>query len=254
MKIFTAENRFFSGGTVIALLLMWKLISLVVGAEILLPPPEIVLKELAILLGNGDFWISVLRTLGRGLMGFIISTGFGLFLAVLAGLSRRVEWVLQPVLVVVRSTPVMSIILLALIWFKTSMVPVFAAFLVAFPIIYGNVLQGMKSVDTRLLEMAEVFKIKQIEIVKGIRIPSLYSYFYAGLTTAMGITWKVIITAEVLSQPLYAVGTGLQEAKNYLETGKMFAWTMVAILISAAGEWLLREADKLIPWSVHHGD
>lgn len=243
-----------STGAVIGLLLLWKALSLIVHADILLPPPEQVVKEFITFLSSGEFWTAVLYTVLRGLLGFIFSSALGLIIGVLAGLNRKVEYAFHPFLLVIRSTPVMSIILLALIWFETGMVPVFASFLVAFPIVYGNVLQGMKSVDPHLLEMAQVFGVSGKDVVRGIRVPSLYSYFYAGLVTAMGITWKVIITAEVLSQPLFAVGTGLQEAKNYLETGKMFAWTLVAILLSAAGEGLLKAGNKLVPWGRYHGN
>jgi NitT/TauT family transport system permease protein len=130
----------------------------------------------------------------------------------------------------------MSVILLALIWFTTGTVPIFSAFLMAFPIITGNIIQGILEVDRHYIEMAEVFKVKKSRILFELSIPSVIPYFLAGASTALAITWKVVVAAEVLSQPLAAIGTGMFAAKVRLDTAEVLAWSMVAILLSSATE------------------
>jgi NitT/TauT family transport system permease protein len=144
----------------------------------------------------------------------------------------------------------MSIILLALIWFHTDMVPVFVSFLMAFPIICGNTIQGVRSIDRDLVEMSRIYGVSRREVLTGVYLPSIAPFLLAGASSAMGMTWKVIIAAEILSQPVWSIGTQMQMARIYLETGWVLAWTVVIILVSFVFESLLRLLEaKLAAWS-----
>jgi len=72
----------------------------------------------------------------------------------------------------------------------------------------------------------------------------------------LGLTWKVVIAGEVLAQPLHGIGTGMFQAKLYLETGEVFAWTVCAIVLSAVTEGLLNLVTKRLPGRkrTSHGD
>jgi NitT/TauT family transport system permease protein len=218
------------------LLLIWKFLSLVIGSELILPPPEQVAVETVRLLGSRGFGSALGLTLFRGIAGFGISCLAGLVVGIAAGLSPTIYQLLRPLLSTIKATPVMSVILLALIWFTTGTVPIFSAFLMAFPIITGNIIQGIREVDRNLLEMARVFRVRPRRVLFHLTIPSVFPYFLAGSSTALAITWKVVVAAEVLSQPINALGTGLYEAKVQLETAEVFAWTVAAILLSAVTE------------------
>jgi NitT/TauT family transport system permease protein len=134
----------------------------------------------------------------------------------------------------------MSFIIIAIIWFASSMVPVFVGFLMCFPIIFTNVYEGVKNVDNKLLEMSKVYNIKKLRVVRNIYIPSLIPYILAGMTTALGIGWKATVAAEVLSHPKYAIGTHLYDAKVYLESAELFAWTIVVIGLSFIFEYVIK--------------
>jgi NitT/TauT family transport system permease protein len=182
-------------------------------------------------------------------LGFLISCVVGVVLGMVAGFSAPVYWLLQPWVTVIRTTPVMSIVILAIIWFQSDIVPIFVTFLMIFPIIYGNVVAGIKNIDKQLLEMARMYRVKPRRVILELYFPSILPYLMAGASSAMGITWKVIIAAEILSQPVYAIGTSLMLAKIYLETAQVMAWTVVAIVISFTSEYLLNVLEnKLKTW------
>jgi len=227
---------------------VWKFAASLIGAEILLPAPERVAAALFDLVAASDFRRAVGATVVRGISGFSLSAILGLFVGVVCGLSPIVFRIVRPLLAVIRSTPVMSVIILALIWFSTDSVPVFVSFLTAFPIITGNVMEGVGRTDSRLLEMARVFQVSPRDILIRIHLPSLFPYFLAGMRTALGITWKVVVAAEVLSQPDQAVGTGLQIARMQLETADVFAWTAVAVLLSFVTEFLFEHLTSRASW------
>lgn len=228
---------------------IWELGSLFVNNDILLPSPAAVGVALGYLCLKGYFWLSVLSSVGRVLIGLFLSIGIGILFGIIAGLNKYVEELLNPLLITIKSTPIMSIIILALVWFKSTNVAVFTAILVCFPIIYTNVLQGIKSVDPQLIQMAYIYKVKDKYIIKDIYVPSIKHYIISGVLMCLGLGWKVSVTSEVLATPKYSIGLNLLTAKTTLETAELFAWTVVVVLLSFAFElafkYYVKKTDKL---------
>lgn len=232
------KRYLYSALGIILLLGVWKLVSVIINSEIILPAPEAALLKTLRFFIDFSFYRAFGITLLRGVAGFAISCAAGGIVGIAAGSWPRFHYLIRPFLSTIKATPVMSVILIALIWFTTGTVPIFSAFLMAFPIITGNIVQGIREVDSDLLKMARVFNVPRGRVLTGLKIPSVFPFFLSGASTALGITWKVVIAAEVLAQPLNALGTGLYEAKLRLETAEVFAWTIVAIAVSAASEAL----------------
>ncbi|MFP4372752.1 MAG: ABC transporter permease [Spirochaetaceae bacterium] len=217
---------------------VWKLVAAAVGLEIILPTPEVTLERLIAIAGTRSFSMSVGATVVRGLSGFAISAGVGLVAGAPAGLRPTLERVFLPLLTVIRSTPVVAFILIALIWFDTDFVPIFVTVLMTFPVIYENIVQGIRSVDPRLTELARAYRVSRRRRWFRVYLPSLFPFFASAGRTALGLSWKVVVAAEVLSLPTRGVGSELQQARVMLETPRVFAWTAVAILLSAATDLL----------------
>ncbi len=234
--------------SIVLLLLIWKVSALIIGADIILPPPEVVLKSFITIIFSKGFWIKLGYTFLRGILGFLLSYVSGIIVGVLAGLFPRFRAFVFPIITVIRSTPVIAVILLALIWFNVNYVPVFVAFLMAFPIVCGNIIEGLTTVDKNLIQMAEVYKIPLKKQIIHIYIPSIFPFIIAGASLSLGVVWKVVVAAEVLSQPKWGIGTSLNEAKSFLITEEVFAWTIVAILLSSISEIIFKKIWKLIPW------
>ncbi len=225
------------GAASLALFLgVWKAGSLFMGSSIILPSPEETLGEALRLTAGKAFWLSLGATLLRGTAGFALSFAAGLLLGYPAGRSPLFRRFLQPYLTVIHSTPVLAIILIALVWFRTEVVPVFVAFLMAFPVIIGNVVQGIGAVDEGLVAMARVYRVGRRKRILGLYLPSVLPFIASGASAALGLSWRVVVAAEVLSQPVLGIGTGLQEAKIRLETPRVFAWTAAALLVSRLTE------------------
>lgn len=206
--------------------------ALYIGADILLPPPETVVKSLFQVILSENFLKALSATIVRGLSGFLISFLLGLITGVLAGISHKFRAFISPFISIIRSTPVIAIILLALIWFHVNYVPIFVSFLMAYPIVTNNVTAGIHTVDKKLLEMANIYRIGLFKKITVIYIPSIIPFIVSSISMSLGLIWKVVVAAEVLSQPKWGLGTSLNEAKAYLITEEVFAWTVIAILLS----------------------
>ena len=131
-----------------------------------------------------------------------------------------------------KSVPVVSFVILALIWAGSKRLSLFISFVVVFPMIYESVLAGLASADFRLLEMAQVFRIPFARTFRFIYLPALLPYLAANCRSAIGMGIKSGIAAEVIGIPEHSIGEQLYMAKIHLETDRLFAWTAVIIAMS----------------------
>ncbi|NLI60586.1 MAG: ABC transporter permease subunit [Clostridiales bacterium] len=219
---------------------IWEIASLLIKREVYLPSPVNTVKAFVRLSMTWKFWYSIALTFIRVVVGFAISCLAGVLLGIMCGLNKFLYELLNPLVIAIKSTPVMSIIIIALIWFQSGKVPIFVCFLMCFPIIWTNAVEGIKQVNKDLLEMAQVYRVKKSLVIRRIYIPSVTPYLVAGITTALGLGWKVTVAAEVLSNPRFSIGGNLYSAKVYLESSELFAWTSVVIILSFAFEYAFK--------------
>ena len=127
--------------------------------------------------------------------------------------------------------------------------PVFISLLTMFPIVCSNIIEGIRSVDKSLIEMGTVYKVGKKRILLDISIPSIVPFLTSGISNAMGFGWRAIIIGEVLAQPLYGIGTRMQDAQIFLMVSELIAWTIIAIIISYFFESMVRMAErKIVIW------
>ncbi|HPT20664.1 MAG TPA: ABC transporter permease subunit [Bacteroidales bacterium] len=249
MKISFTKRQYISLSSVVFMLALWKILSMHFDSDFILPTPEKTLATTLGLFGDSKFLIIVGSTVLRGLAGFILSAIMGLIIGIIAGINSSFNAFLRPILVTIRSTPIIALILLALIWLNPSLVPVFIAMLTMFPFICTNVIDGIKSIDPDLTSMAKFYKINRNKIIREVYIPAILPFIISGASSAMGIGWRAIITGEVLSQPKYGIGTVMQGAQTFLNVDAVIAWTILAVLISYGFEKAIRWSErKLIVW------
>ena len=233
-------------GAVAVWLLLWQLASMAVGLPLLLPSPLAVLLRLGQLCTGADFWLTVASSLLRILLGFLLGVLFGTALAGLCWRFRLVDALARPLLGVLKSTPVASFIILALVWVKTTWLATVISFIMVLPLIYANVREGIDSADRQLLEMAQVFRLSRRKIFRYCYLPAILPFFLSAISSALGFAWKSGIAAEVLGRPARAIGSQIYDSKIYLETPDLFAWTLVVILLSVLLE---RLAVRFVRWA-----
>lgn len=231
------------------MLALWEVAALRIGSEQIMPGPWTTLLATIRLFAEKDFLLVVGNTLLRGLIGFAIALVLGVGLGIWAGVNEKFESFLHPWIVVMRSIPVVAFILLALIWFKSGSVPVFIGILTMFPMICTNVIEGIRNVDGKLIEMARFYHVSESRIIKEVYVPAIAPFVVSGISSAFGIGWRAIVIGEVLSQPEFGIGSRMHAAQSFLNVDVLIAWTLIAILISFLFEKIIRWGEKnLIKW------
>lgn len=223
---------------VLVWLLIWQLGAMAMDQQILLVSPIAVLIRLGTLAVEPSFWKAVGFSLLRITGGFFLGAAVGTVLAALSARLRRAEELLAPLLLAIKSIPVASFIILSLILFSSRNLSVLISFLMVLPVLYAGVLGGIRAMDKQMLEMAQVFQIPAPRRVRYVYLPQVLPYFRAACASALGLCWKSGIAAEVIGMPAGSIGERLQQAKIYLDTPDLFAWTLVIVLVSLAFERL----------------
>lgn len=206
---------------------------------LLLASPLAALARLGELALTAAFWRAVGLSAARIFGGFILGCALGCILAALASAQSVLRELLAPVVAAVKAVPVVSFIILALVWLDSRSLPLAVSALMVFPPVYLNVLEGIGAADAQLLEMAQVFRVPFGRRLTGIYLPAVLPYFRSALSLALGLCWKAGAAAEVIGLPAGSIGERLYTAKVYFQTPDLFAWTAMIVALSALAERLI---------------
>ena len=230
---------FWTAAGILVLLALWGLASLAGGSSLLLPGPLPVLRRLASLAASERFLLSLGGSFFRVLLGMGVSVPLGVIAGAASGLDRRAGAFLKPLFQVISATPVMSVILIAFLWFGQERTPVFTAFLMVFPVIAANTASGIAALDPKLKELFAIYGLSFRERFFSLYLPGIAPFVLGGLKSGLSLCWKVVVAAEVLVQPRFSLGTGMQNAKAQLETAELFAWTAGTVIACALCQGIL---------------
>ncbi len=231
-------------------IIIWQLASMIINQPLFLPSPLQTVAALFNVAKTLEFYKSVGATLLRVLFSLTISSFIGISLGIISVKYSLLNTFLQPFVSTIKSVPVMSFIILALLYLHSNMVPVLVSVLLCFPIMYTNTQKGMQTIDKNLIEMAELHKVSKRKILTHIKIPSILHYILSALMICIGFTWKSVVTAEVLSAPLHSIGYNLYQAKIYIDTQYVFAWTLAIVILSIAIEKTALTLFKNSKWKI----
>lgn len=220
-------------------LAVWQILAMCVDNFLLVVTPMQALRALFLLAGQAEFWQSAFGSLWRIALGFLLGAVLALILAAVSYRYKIAEEVLRPFMVFCKAVPVAVFAVLLLIWWGSSMLAVSICFLVVFPNIYLNTLEGLKSADRELLEMAEVFRLPFGTRFFYIYRPALKPFLLSAFQLSLGMCWKSGVAAEVIGTPTHSIGGALYLAKIYLDTAELFAWTAVIVVLSVFFEKII---------------
>ena len=238
MKTSTTKDKIYIVISIFSLIAIWKIASLIINKDIILPSPEATLKEIITIIRTKVFYIAIYNTVKRATIGFVISFGAAVITGIIAGLVKPVFYLLKPIVLLQKSVPTMAVAIWVLMWLDAEKAPIVVAALIIFPIIYNNVVHGIKSVDPKLIEMAHIYKLDKKTIIKDIYIPSIKSFLLSATSISVGLNLKIIIAAEVLSQANISIGTMFQQEKASLNTAGVLAWAFIAVVIAAVFDYV----------------
>jgi NitT/TauT family transport system permease protein len=164
------------------------------------PAPSVVLTKWAQIIHDASYWHSWYMSFFRVAAGFtaamIIGIPFGLLLAV----NRTAYGINFPVFEVLRPIPPLAWVPASIIFWPTQELAIaFVTFLGAFYTIVINVIGGARSIDMRYYQAAQSMGATNWDIFRRIVLPGTLPSIMVGSAVGMGITWEVVVAAEMIS-------------------------------------------------------
>ena len=218
--------------TVILLILIWWILAVLVGNNVLIPTPIEVLYSLIKILSNKSSYYAIYKTLVRVFQGYFLSLIIALFISILADKFNTVKLLFEPIQILTKSIPNVSYIIITLIWLGSEGSVWVICMLVLFPVLYNNFIFALDNEDSELKDIQKIYPETFIETTRLRTLPLLYGTFLSSSKVALGLGLKICVMAEILGQVKVGIGKQLYYARLYLDTSSLFAWTIIIIILS----------------------
>lgn len=165
-----------------------------------LPTPASVVSAWLRLAVDPGYWHSWLSSGGRVLMGFSAAVLLGVPFSLLLADSAWFRGIAYPLFELLRPVPPLAWVPAAIIFWPTQELSIgFVIFLGAFYPIVINVLGGARAMDVRLVQTARSFGASRWNIVRRLLLPAVLPSMAVGMEVGIGITWEVVVAAEMIS-------------------------------------------------------
>jgi sulfonate transport system permease protein len=196
------------------------------------------------LTADGTLQTALLTSLRRVALGLLLGVSIGTGLALLAGLSLVGERIIDPVMHMFRTMPVLALLPLFVLWFgigeKAKVYLI--GWAVIFPI-YINLYAGIRGVDAKLVEAGSVLGLKRLGQIRHVILPGALPQFLTGLRLALGVSWLVLVAAEEINATS-GLGYLITNAQNLMQTDVIFVGLIVYSLLGLATDVLVRLIER----------
>lgn len=226
--------------SIMFIFLIWLIIYEVVSHPLLVPSFSQVLHAWIEMLSHKIYITSFASSFFRLFVSIFFSSLFGICLGILAARFSNVETWIKPYVTILKTVPIISIIIILYILFGYVYAPFIIVFLMVFPLFYQATYQGILGIDQSYLD---VFHLETDELglsVKHVYLPFIRDHVILALYQSFGLGFKVLVTSEFITQTNTSIGNLLYQAKTNLRYDLVFSITIVMILITVAFEVILK--------------
>lgn len=234
----------------VVLLGIWQLVSvagLISAAK--LPPPSKVFSTAVTLVTTdssayGTLQHALLASLERMAVGLALGAACAVALAVVAGLSRVGEDLVDPLMQMLRTLPLFGLVPVFIVWFGIGQLPklLLIAIGAAIPL-YLNTFAGIRSVDAKLGELGHVLGLKRRELIRHIVLPGALPEVLVGLRQSLGVAWLSLVVAEQLNTNA-GLGFMINQATQFLQNDVIFVALLVYTILGLLTDWLVRLLER----------
>lgn len=222
---------------------IWDVAAQLYG-ELILPAPKATFLALMAELSGEQIWPEIYITIYRAFSGFLLSLIVGSLLGLTAGLFATASMLTRPIVTMLLGMPPIAWIVLAMIWFGMGNATViFTVFIASFPIVFVGALQGTRTLEGELKEMADSFHLPLMMKLTDIYFPHVFSYIFPAWIAALGMSWKIVIMAELLASN-DGLGAYLAVARSQLDTPLALAIVVIMVATLLFLEYIVLEPLK----------
>lgn len=231
----------------LALLALWQLLSSTgVLTDDILASPGTIAGVARDLLGDGSLTSAMGVSLQRVAVGLLLGTLVGTSLALVSGLFRVGEDLVDASVQMLRTVPFVGLIPLFIIWFGIGEAPKVAIITlgVSFPL-YLNVYAGIRGVDSQLIEAGESLGLSRWGLVRHVILPGALPGAMTGLRYSLGIAWLALVFAEQINADS-GIGFLMVQARDFLRTDVIVVCLIVYAFLGLIADFIVRTLERLL--------
>lgn len=227
---------------------VWEVFALLIHKPIIFPDLILVLNHVLIQAHTASFYTALGVTLIRVILGTLIALALAIGAALAAYKIKVVDLALRPLLILVKTLPNITYILLILIWFSREVSVSLITLLIVFPVCYGQISAGLMGITLDQLEVLKVYPESWMESVQHVYLPLILPSLLEALSLALSLGFKVGVMAEILGQVQPGLGYLLYTAKMNFDIAEVFALSVWMIL------WVVLVEKGIQQWRRSHSN
>ncbi|GAB6408666.1 ABC transporter permease [Pseudomonas sp. MHK4] len=229
----------------IALLLLWELASQwgLIPQRIIAAPSQIG-GTLWAMIASGELGKHLLVSLQRALVGLSIGVSIGVAAALVSGLSKRGEVILDSPLQMLRTIPSLALVPLFILWFGIGEFTKIALIVTGttFPV-YLNLFAGIRNIDPKLIEAANTLGLNRRELIWHVILPGSLPSFFVGLRYSLGISWLALVFVEQINTTA-GIGFLASDARDFMRTDVIVICLLIYSVLGLLIDGLIRTLER----------
>lgn len=187
-------------------------------------------------------YISILYSLYKMLIGYIVSILLALIIGTFAGLYKKVYILLSPLMTTLKAIPTASLLFLFIVLAGFDNSPIYVVILVSFPILYESIVGGIVNIPSNINDAISLDGGNNIKNTLKVKLPLATNYILVGIASSFSLAFKVEIMSEVLSGSTnYGIGSSIKLSQiTSTNMTPIFAWTIIAVLLMLIFDYLAK--------------
>ncbi|WP_207281959.1 ABC transporter permease [Pseudomonas sp. FW300-N2F2] len=229
----------------VALLLLWELASqLGLIPQRIIAAPSQIGGTLWAMIVSGELGKHLLVSLQRALLGLSIGVSVGVVAALITGLSKRGEVILDSPMQMLRTIPSLALVPLFILWFGIGEFTKIALIVTGttFPV-YLNLFAGIRNIDPKLIEAANTLGLNRRELIWHVILPGSLPSFFVGLRYSLGISWLALVFVEQINTTA-GIGFLASDARDFMRTDVIVICLLIYSVLGLLIDGLIRTLER----------
>jgi NitT/TauT family transport system permease protein len=224
------KKPFVVATSILSMVVIWWLLSLI-SVKTVFPPPWTVFLEVWNILSTGEFLQHMIKTTIRILVGFTFSMVISFLISELMNKGEKLEAFIGTYVLIGLTIPALAWGIICVMWFGLNdLAAIIAIIVLTVPMIAFTLVQGIKAIDKKLLEMAEIYHARREMVIRKIILPQLLPSIFSSSRYGLGLAWKTVVIVEMLGLT-DGIGYMIYHSFSVLNMKKVIAWTFLFTVI-----------------------
>ncbi|HNZ50153.1 MAG TPA: ABC transporter permease subunit [Bacilli bacterium] len=223
------------------LFLIWIISSAIIKNDLAVPRFLVVVQALKIMIIDSATWLAIGNTCFSLLVTVLICFGVALLLSILVVYFKGLELFLSPLLAVLRTIPVIVVMVVLLMVFGNRQSPMIMTGFVLLPLLYEQYVTAFKTTNLEITDDLSLLGATKWQAFRFVYFPLSFPVVLSSLVQSFGLGLKVMVMAEYLASPKQTIGYALMQAVTTLNTALVFAWTVILIIFVLLVETLIKK-------------